>query len=120
MKIVAPVRLLSCTYNGWSSTYALEYCATRSAADIGMLAKQFKVGTPLVIEGKHMVVRDSTVTVNSESPSEVRVEVTAIDFGSLLSGAFNPSPAAPGVTVSVTQSRPAPRLALPGGRRILA
>jgi hypothetical protein len=87
LKIAAPLSLVSTNYVGWSQSYELEYRASRGAANAGLLAKQFKVGTPLVVQGKHVVVRSATLTLTNGTIDEVTIRVEAVDFAAVLAQA---------------------------------
>lgn len=93
LKIAAPLSLVSTSYVGWSQSYELEYRASRGAADAGLLAKQFKVGTPLVVGGKHVVVRSASLTLTNGTIDEVTIRVEAVDFAAVLAQATGQSPA---------------------------
>jgi hypothetical protein len=121
MKIVEPVQLVSCEFNGWDSLYKLEYRASRSAANMGLLAKQFKCGTPLVVHGKHVVVRNADFTVTNGAVAEVTVRVTALDFEAVLNGALaNPDAQIVGVTPGSTVAAGDPLYVAPSKPRIPA
>ncbi len=94
MKLASPVTLVSCEYVGWKSCYELEYRASHGAATAGLLAKQFKVGTPLFVQGKHVVVREFSLTLTSGSIDEVTVRVEAVSFEAVLAGATGVAPPA--------------------------
>jgi len=115
LKIAEPLSLVSSEYDGWTQTYKIEYRASRSAANVGLLGKQFKIGTPLVVHGKHVVVRNATFTHTNSSIDEVTVRVEAVDFAAVLNGALNVRPDKPEKNATVINTlRPAT------SRRILA
>lgn len=117
MKIVEPLQLISSVYDGWNRCYKIEYRATRSAANTGLLAKQFKVGTPLVVNGKHVVVRTSNLVLSSDTVDEVGVHVEAVDFAEVLAQATGAAPAPAATNRTAVASVAAPRPALLGGNR---
>lgn len=92
MKIAAPLQLISSSYESWSDCYQLEYRASRGAANAGLLAKQFKVGTPIVVEGRHLVVRSAALTITNGSVDEISIRVEAVDFASVLAQASGGAP----------------------------
>lgn len=92
LKIVEPLQLVRSDFDGWKSSYQLEYRACRSAANVGLLAKQFKVGTPLVVNGKHVVVRSADITLTNGAVDEVTVRVEAVDFAAVLDGLLDREP----------------------------
>lgn len=113
MKFTESVRLVSCTFNGWSSCYQIEYRATRGAANAGLLAKQFKIGTPLFVQGKHVVVRNFELTLTGNTVDEVTVRVEAVNFEMVLAGLAQSGPAGsnalpPTVPIGVARN-PAPK-----------
>jgi len=115
MKIVEPLTLVSVDFSGWDSSYRVKYRASRGAANVGLLSKQFQVGTPLVLSGKHVVVRNAKFTYNPEAADEVFVDVEAVDFATVLASAMQSgkAPVATATAPSLNNIRPA------GGRRIL-
>lgn len=126
LKLVEPVQLVSCSFDGWSSCYQLEYRASRSAANVGLLGKQFKIGKPLVVNGRHVVVRSANFTVSNGTVDEVTVRVEALDFQAVLSGALaspvNPDVAVvrTGASVAAEEATPRPRFGAARGRRIIS
>jgi len=128
LKIVEPLALVKCEFDGWTSSYKLEYRATRSAANVGLLGKQFKIGTPLVVDGKHVVVREANLTQSNSTVDEVTIRVEAVSFAAVLAGALN-TPANSTATVIAGSAikageavylKPANnQLLRPTGRRIL-
>lgn len=104
LKFAEPLALVSSVFEGWTNTYKLEYRASRSAANVGLLEKQFKIGTPLVVDGKHVVVREATFTHTNSSVDEVTIRVEAVDFAAVLKGALNSDLARP--TIPSTGAAP--------------
>lgn len=117
MKIPEPLVCLSCEYDGWARCYKLEYRASRAAANVGKLQKQFKQGTPLFVQNKNLVVRSADFTVTNGAVDEVTVRVEALDFQAVLAGALaqaeapasKSKPAESGAAPSMPLLRQAPR-----------
>ena len=53
----------------------------------GLLSKDFRVGAMLVVDGKHVVVTEASLTITNEAPDETLIRVNAVDFASVLARA---------------------------------
>ena len=101
MKVLSPHQLISCEYQGWSQCYKLEYRTSRGARTAGLLSKDFRVGAMLVVDGKHFVVTEASVTITNEAPDETLIRVNAVDFASVLARATGSPTAVAGPRKSV-------------------
>ena len=90
LKFEEPLLLISHNYDGVTGFHYIQYRASRSAANAGLLAKQFAIGKPLAIEGETVVVRNVALTATSGMVDEVTVRVEAVDFAAVLKGLIKP------------------------------
>jgi hypothetical protein len=119
MRIEDPIKLVSSQFVGLTGSYHLEYRASRMASQVDQLHKQFKAGTPIVVDGKHLVIRDAQFTVSADSPTEITIRAEAVTFESVLAAASGRT--APAASAAApTDSAPKVPMARPGRKLVLS